>query len=67
MPTLVKSRDREPDLSAFTDEQRQQILALWAADIEDRVTRLDALLEAVFRACIGVARTIKPGKRWDGL
>ena len=53
----------EPELSAFTPEQREQLLAFHDAKAE----RVGSIFEAIYRACIGIARAIKPDRRWDGL
>jgi hypothetical protein len=65
-PRLVKPDGAGPDLSAFTDEQRAQLLALHEA-IARRASRFDRVCEALYRACISVAREVKPEKRWDVL
>jgi hypothetical protein len=61
MPHLVK-RER-PAPPPFTAEQ--------AAWIEERIAQTaahrDGIFEAIYRACVGVARAIRPDKKWDGL
>jgi hypothetical protein len=57
---LVKYED-DDDLSAFTPEQRAQLHAYHAR----QTGRVDRVLGAIYRACMGVAREIRPDK-FDG-
>ena len=59
---LVKTPRPEPP-AGFTPEQWAAIEARLA---EERATTA-GVLEVIYRAAVGVARLIKPEKRWDGL
>lgn len=61
-PRLVK-----PAPPPFTDEQAAWIDARIAEATGEQATHINRVFEAIYRACVGVGRAIKPGKRWDDL
>jgi hypothetical protein len=62
MPRLVKAIEPPP----FTPEQAEWLERRFAEMRASR-SRTDDVLEAIYRACVGVARAIRPDRRWDGL
>lgn len=60
-------RLQKPERPPFTDEQLAYLERRIAEATDEQRTRTERVFEAIYRACVGVARVVKPGKRWDDL